>query len=84
MLKTGIQSNAYFGFEDYEQGMLLMKEHGYDGFDYQGLASVPNSPLYKMSCAASASVIGNTAWIVGLTSPLSILGNTFSTSSANI
>ena len=26
-----------------------MKEHGYDGFDYQELGSVPNSPLYKMS-----------------------------------
>ena len=49
MLKTGIQSNAYFGFEDYEQGMRLMKDHGYNGLDYQGLASVPNSPLYKMS-----------------------------------
>jgi sugar phosphate isomerase/epimerase len=51
MLKTGIQSNAYFGFENYEAGMRLMKEHGYDGFDYQELGSVPRSPLYKMSDA---------------------------------
>ena len=35
--------------ENYEEGMALMKAHGYDGFDYQGLASVPKSPLYKMS-----------------------------------
>ena len=49
MLKIGIESDAYFGFDDFEQGMHLMKEHGYDGFDYQELGSVPNSPLYKMS-----------------------------------
>ncbi len=49
MLKIGIQSNAYFGFDDFERGMPVMKAHGYDGFDYQELASVPNSPLYKMS-----------------------------------
>ena len=49
MLKTGIRSDAYFGFDNYEEGMRLMKAHGYDGFDYQGLASVPKSPLYKMS-----------------------------------
>lgn len=49
MLKIGIRSDAYFGFEDYAEGMALMKAHGYDGFDYQGLASVPNSPLYAMS-----------------------------------
>ncbi|MBQ4053593.1 MAG: sugar phosphate isomerase/epimerase [Clostridia bacterium] len=48
MLKIGIQSDAYFGFDNFEQGMHLMKEHGYDGFDYQELGSVPNSPLYKM------------------------------------
>ena len=51
MLKTGIISDAYFTFNTYEQGMPLMKEHGYDGFDYQELASVPKSPLYKMSDA---------------------------------
>ncbi len=49
MLKTGIISDAYFTFDNYEQGMPLMKQHGYDGFDYQGLGSIKNSPLYKMS-----------------------------------
>lgn len=49
MLKIGIESDAYFGFENYEEGMRLMKAHGYDGFDYQELGSVPTSPLYKMS-----------------------------------
>jgi len=49
MLKISIKSDAYFRFDDFEQGMRLMKEHGYDGFDYQELGSVPNSPLYKMS-----------------------------------
>ena len=49
MLKIGIQSVAYFGFDDFETGLPVMKEHGYDGFDYQELGSVPNSPLYKMS-----------------------------------
>lgn len=48
-MKIGIQSDAYFGVEDYEKGMALMKEHGYDGFDYQEIASVPHSPLLKMS-----------------------------------
>ena len=51
MLKIGIQSNAYFGFDDFQSGMRLLKEHGYDGFDYQELGSVLNSPLYKMSDA---------------------------------
>lgn len=49
MIKTGIQSTAYFDFDNLDGGMSLMKLHGYDGFDYQGLSSVPTSPLYKMS-----------------------------------
>ena len=49
MLKTGIQSTAYFAFDDYEGGMSLMKSHGYDCIDYQGFGSVPTSPLYKMT-----------------------------------
>ena len=48
MLKTGIVSDAYFSFDNYEQGMPVMKKHGYDGIDYQGLGSIKNSPLYKM------------------------------------
>ena len=48
MLKIGNISDAYFSFENYQEGMALMKKHGYDGFDYQGLGSFKNSPLYKM------------------------------------
>ena len=39
MLKTGIVSSAYFGIEDYEQGIKKMKAHGYDCMDYQDLSS---------------------------------------------
>ena len=49
MLKTGILSTAYFGFDDYEAGMKKLRSHGYDGVDYQGLGSIENSPLYKMT-----------------------------------
>ncbi|MBE5746992.1 MAG: sugar phosphate isomerase/epimerase [Clostridiales bacterium] len=49
MLKTGIISDAYFSFDNFEKGMPVMKAHGYDGIDYQGLGSMKNSPLYKMS-----------------------------------
>ena len=49
MLKTGIISDAYFTFDTYQEGMPLMKKHGYDGFDYQGFGSFKNSPLYQMN-----------------------------------
>lgn len=49
MLKTGIISDAYFSFDNYKQGMPVMKAHGYDGFDYQGLGSIKKSPLYAMT-----------------------------------
>ena len=49
MLKTGIISSAYFVHENYEEGMPVMKAHGYDSIDYQGFGSFQNSPLYKMS-----------------------------------
>ena len=39
MLKTGIVSSAYFGIEDYEQGIQKMKAHGYDCMDYQDIMS---------------------------------------------
>ena len=48
-MKTGIVSDAYYTFDNYQQGMPLMKAHGYDGIDYQGFGSIKNSPLYKMS-----------------------------------
>lgn len=49
MLKTGIISDAYFTFDNYKERIPLMKKHGYDGIDYQGLGSVKNSPLYQMT-----------------------------------
>ena len=49
MLKTGIISDAYYTFDNYEKGMPVMKAHGYDSIDYQGFGSIKNSPLYKMS-----------------------------------
>ena len=49
MLKTGIISTAYFGFDDFEQGMKKLRSHGYDGVDYQGFCSIANSPIYKMA-----------------------------------
>lgn len=49
MLKTGIISDAYYTFDNYEKGIPMMKAHGYDGVDYQGFGSIKNSPLYKMS-----------------------------------
>ena len=48
MVKIGNVSTAYFGLEDYQQGMPLMKEHGYNGFDFQEFMSM-NSPLYALS-----------------------------------
>lgn len=47
MIKTGLESTAYFGFEDYADGLKKLKSHGYDCVDYRGLMS-PDSPLYKM------------------------------------
>ena len=49
MIKTGIPSNAYFEFDDYETGMALLKSHGYDCIDYQGLMQYAHSPLYKLT-----------------------------------
>lgn len=51
MLKTGIESTAYFGVEDYEQGLKKMKLHGYDCADYQEVAS-PSSILFGYSDGA--------------------------------
>ena len=36
MLKTCIESDAYMGGYDYEEGFKKLKEHGYDAIDYQG------------------------------------------------
>ena len=45
MLKIGIESVAYFGALDYEQGLKKAKEHGYDCVDY-GEICVSNTPFY--------------------------------------
>ena len=45
MLKTGIISTAYFGYDDYADGLKKAKSHGYDCVDFQGFIS-PSSPLY--------------------------------------
>ena len=49
MIKTGNISSAYFEFDNLDGGMSLMKSHGYDCIDYQGLGDFANSPLYKMA-----------------------------------
>lgn len=48
MIKIGNVSSAYFGLDDYHQGMPVMKEHGYDGFDFQEFM-LTSSPLYALS-----------------------------------
>ena len=48
MMKTGIESAAYFGLYDYEQGLKRLKKDGYDCIDYSELCN-KNSDLYKMS-----------------------------------
>ena len=47
-MKTGITGD-YLHAYGFEEGLKRMKAHGYDGIDYQGLGSMKNSPLYKMS-----------------------------------
>lgn len=46
MLKTGIVSSAYFRYDDYEAGLIELKNDGYDCCDYHGFIHV-NSPLYS-------------------------------------
>lgn len=48
MLKIGIKSSAYFYNDNYEDGLLKVKAHGYDCIDYQGLVA-PESPFYLMN-----------------------------------
>ena len=51
MLKTGIESTAYFDTSDFETGLKKMKSHGYDCMDYQGV-SLPDSPFFSYSESA--------------------------------
>lgn len=48
MIKIGNISSAYFGLDDYAQGLKKMKEHGYDCVDFQELMTM-DSPLYALS-----------------------------------
>ena len=48
MIKVGLESAAYFGFENYEEGITLMCKHGYTAMDYTGLCPI-ESPLFTMS-----------------------------------
>lgn len=45
MLRTGIESAAYFGAYDYEAGLQKMHEHGFDCVDY----AITGEPLDKYS-----------------------------------
>ena len=48
-MKIGIESTAYFGYYNFEEGMKQLRSHGYDGFDYQGVCNIGQSPIYKMT-----------------------------------
>ena len=48
-MKIGIESSAYFGFYDFESGMKKLRSHGYEGFDYQEVSNIGQSPIYKMT-----------------------------------
>ena len=47
-MDVSLESTAYFGFDDYEQGLKTMSRHGYTGMDYQELCKA-DSPLFSMS-----------------------------------
>ena len=52
-MKIGLESTAYFEFDDFEAGMKKLRAHGYDGFDYQGVCNFEHSPIYKMTEGAA-------------------------------
>ncbi len=47
-MKLGIVSSAYFGKENYLEGLKNLKKHGYDYYDFQEFIS-PYSPLYDLN-----------------------------------
>lgn len=47
-MRTGILTDAYFGVNDYEEGMRKIKAHGYDCLDFRGLGSA-DCELFKLS-----------------------------------
>ena len=48
MLKTCIESDAYMGGYDYEEGFKRLKEHGFDAIDYEGFFT-DSEPFNKYS-----------------------------------
>ena len=47
MIDVGLESIAYFGYDNYEEGLRLMRKHGYTAMDYTGLCPM-ESPLFSM------------------------------------
>lgn len=67
MIKTGIISEAYFQWEDYERGLEKIKAHGYDCVDYNFMS--PALPIYSLSekdYEASLRKIGDFAKKIGV------------------
>ncbi len=48
MIDIGIEATAYFDSDNYKEGIVHMRNHGYTAMDYQGLCPI-NSPLFSMS-----------------------------------
>lgn len=48
MIKTGLESSAYFDLYNYDEGFQKLKEHGYDCIDYAELCK-RHSDLYTFS-----------------------------------
>ncbi|MCQ2387164.1 MAG: sugar phosphate isomerase/epimerase [Clostridia bacterium] len=47
-MNTSIISSAYFRIDDYALGLKKVREHGYDGVDYQDFIN-PKTPTYEWS-----------------------------------
>ena len=47
-MRIGLESAAYFGLYDYDEGFKKLKEHGFDCIDYAELCK-RHSDLYKFS-----------------------------------
>ena len=47
MLKIGIETSAYFGMYDSQEGLKKMKAHGYDCADYRNLADLDRGVYYE-------------------------------------
>lgn len=56
MIKIGIESDAYFRYENEKSGILKAKKHGYDCLDYQDLCD-KNSPILNLNDIAYKSYL---------------------------